>query len=75
MSVENPWIVGSPLPLMSHSVDGFPGLQFSAMIVFRGAAHGSAGAAVGAAEPRVCASGRTPATITTNATAAAPTKK
>src|SRR5918994_5358195 len=44
MSVANPWIEGSPLPLTSHSVESFPGLQFSATILLAGAAHGSAGA-------------------------------
>src|SRR5687768_10796457 len=40
-SVANPWISGSPDPFTSHSVDGLPGSQFSATILFAGAAHGS----------------------------------
>src|SRR4029450_12989772 len=36
MSVANPWMRGSPEPLMSHSVDGFPGLQFSATTLLAG---------------------------------------
>src|SRR5688572_20137946 len=42
MSVANPWMLGSPSPLMSHLVDGLPGLQFSATISLAGAAHGEA---------------------------------
>ena len=34
MSVANPWIVRSPAPLMSHSLDGFPGSEFSHTIGF-----------------------------------------
>src|SRR6185436_13216914 len=29
MSVAKPWIDGSPAPLMSHSLAGFPGFEFS----------------------------------------------
>src|SRR4051812_27504747 len=57
ISVANPWMSGSPELWMSHSVDGFPGLQFSATILLAGDAHGSCRAA-GALEPplvRVCA--------------------
>ena len=45
MSVAKPWIVRSPDPLMSHSVDGFPGLQFSATTRFAGRAHSGAASA------------------------------
>src|SRR5438552_4128033 len=40
MSLENPWMLGSPAPLISHSVAGFPGLQFSATMLLAGAPHG-----------------------------------
>src|SRR6185436_17343976 len=43
MSVANPWIFTSPEPLTSHSVDGFPGRQFSATIRFAGRLHSGAG--------------------------------
>src|SRR5262245_2472496 len=69
MSVEKPTIEVSPTPLTSHSVEGFPGLQFSAMILFAGLAHGSTGAA-GAVRPRVCALVWTPITPTSSATVA-----
>src|SRR4051794_31312947 len=36
MSVANPCMEGSPAPVMSHSVSGLPGLQFSASIAFAG---------------------------------------
>src|SRR4029453_18138844 len=39
MSVANPWMRGSPDPLMSHSVEGFPALQFSATILLGGFVH------------------------------------
>lgn len=34
MSVANPWIDESPAPAMSHSLEGFPVLQFSSTISF-----------------------------------------
>src|ERR1700722_12108081 len=37
ISVANPWMVGSPAPLTSHWLGGFPGRQFSASIGFAGA--------------------------------------
>src|SRR5688572_1608867 len=43
---------------MSHSVAGFPGRQFSAMMRLAGAAHGFAWRAAGAAACRPCAAGR-----------------
>src|SRR3989442_6780618 len=54
MSVANPWMLGSPQLLMSHSVAGLPGLQFSVTILFAGAAHGdfAAGCAVVGAATR-----------------------
>ena len=45
MSVANPWMRGSPDPLMSHSVDGFPGLQFSATTLLAGLAQAALGVA------------------------------
>src|SRR6267143_1187576 len=41
MSVAKPWMLASPAPMMSHSVEGFPGRQFSATIAFAGERHGS----------------------------------
>src|SRR5438046_1137526 len=34
MSVANPWMLGSPAPLTSHSLAGLPGLEFSHAIGF-----------------------------------------
>src|SRR4051812_3951927 len=42
MSVVKPWIVASPEPSTSQTLDGVPGLEFSQTIGFVGAAHGSA---------------------------------
>ncbi len=39
MSVAKPWMLESPAPVMSHSLAGLPGRQFSATIAFAGAAH------------------------------------
>src|SRR4029453_11675730 len=41
MSVANPWMLGSPMLLTSHSSGGLPGLQFSATISLAGETHGS----------------------------------
>src|SRR5262245_33113728 len=56
ISVAKPWIVGSPSALISHSVRGFPGLQFSETILFGGAVHGLTPGLVAGA-PRACAAG------------------
>jgi hypothetical protein len=53
MSVANPWMRGSPDPLMSHSVDGFPGLQFSATTLLAGFAHAAAPCGARCAVPGV----------------------
>src|ERR1700719_2989125 len=45
MSEAKPWMVGSPAPLTSHSVDGLPGLEFSQTIAL----------GVGLEQPKVCA--------------------
>ena len=34
MSVANPWMLGSPPPLTSHSLCGLPGFEFSQTIAF-----------------------------------------
>ena len=47
MSVENPWMSGSPAPLMSHSEGALPGFEFSHATALRTGAHGSAALAVG----------------------------
>ena len=39
ISVANPWIDGSPTPVMSHSEAGLPGKQFSATIAFGALVH------------------------------------
>ena len=39
MSVAKPWMLGSPLPEMSHSLAGLPARQFSATIGFGGVLH------------------------------------
>ena len=36
MSVAKPWMFASPAPLMSHSLEGLPALQFSASIALDG---------------------------------------
>ena len=46
MSVAKPWMLGSPAPVMSHSLAGLPGWQFSATIGLAGALHGFAAAVV-----------------------------
>src|SRR5882672_3629287 len=58
MSVANPWMLGSPQLLMSHSVAGLPGLQFSAMILFAGAAHGDFAAGCAVVEAAARCAGR-----------------
>jgi hypothetical protein len=42
MSEENPWIVGSPDPEMSHTEGSVPGLLFSQTIGFEPVPHGVA---------------------------------
>jgi hypothetical protein len=44
ISVANPWMVVSPAPLISHSLEGLPGRQFSATIGLAGVSHGPKGA-------------------------------
>jgi hypothetical protein len=59
MSVAKPWSVASPLPVMSHSLDGFPVRLFSQTIAFepqpcaRGAELWVSAAASAASRPRV----------------------
>src|SRR6476660_8083653 len=33
MFVANPWMLGSPIPVIAHSASGFPGLAFSQEMV------------------------------------------
>src|ERR1700737_2802707 len=48
MSVAKPWMLASPAPMMSHSVEGSPARQCSATITFAGERQGSRTTGAGA---------------------------